>query len=386
MLRRLGRILKYTSAVVVVLALVGVVVAWLSTGRFAAFGGSPDPARLAASPHFHNGRFENLEPTGLMKPHLYWTAFKHWLFGDEMRAPICPLPVVPDTKARIAAAPASGLRVTWLGHSTTLIELDGAAVLTDPMFSDRASPSSWIGPRRFHAPPLAIDALPKLDAVIVSHEHYDHLDEASIRALAARGVSFFVPLGIGAHLSRWGVPTKQILERDWWQDTKLTDDGVRIVATPARHFNGRGLPWRTGALWTSWSIIGPKHRVFFSGDTGPTESLREIAKRLGPFDVSMFEIGQYNQAWGDIHLGPEGALEAHAKLGAKALIPIHWSTFILAYHDWSEPAETLVKLAAKSGATVLTPRLGEPVEPAAQPLPATTAWWRALPPIAAKCP
>jgi L-ascorbate metabolism protein UlaG (beta-lactamase superfamily) len=385
MLRRLGRFLKYTSAVVVVLALAGVVVAWLSTGHFAAFGGKPDPARMAASPHFADGKFQNLEPTGLMKPHLYWHAFKHWLFGDEMRAPTCPLPVVRDTKARIAAAPVSGLRVTWLGHSTTLIEIDGAAVLTDPMFSERASPSSWIGPKRFHAPPLALDALPKLDAVIVSHEHYDHLDEASIRALAARGVSFFVPLGIGAHLSKWGVPTKQILERDWWQDTPLPG-GVRIVATPARHFNGRGLPWRTGALWTSWSIVGPKHRAFFSGDTGPTESLREIASRLGPFDVAMFEIGQYNQAWGDIHLGPEGALEAHARLGAKVLIPIHWSTFILAYHDWSEPAETLVKLAAKSGAAVLTPRLGEPVEPAASTLPATTPWWRALPPIAAKCP
>ena len=146
------------------------------------------------------------------------------------------------------------------------------------------------------------------------------------------------------------------------------------------------VPWRTGSLWTSWSLVGPRHRLFFSGDTGPTESLREIARREGPFDVALFEIGQYNRLWGDIHLGPEGALEAHARLGAKVLIPIHWSTFILAYHAWSEPAETLVELAHKRGVTVQTPRLGEPLEPVAVPPPVTTAWWRALPPLAAKCP
>ena len=275
--------------------------------------------------------------------------------------------------------------MTWLGHSTTLLELDGARILTDPMWSDRASPSEWVGPKRFHAPPLALDALPKLDAVVISHEHYDHLDERTVKALAKTGVAFHVPLGIGAHLAAWDVPASQIHEHDWWKEETLPG-GVRVVATPARHFNGRGLPWRKGALWTSWSLVGPKHRVFFSGDTGLTDSLREIKKRLGPFDVALFEIGQWNQAWGDIHLGPAGALEAHARLGAKVLIPIHWSTFVLAYHAWSEPAETLLAKASSKGATVLTPRLGEPIEAAASPLPRTTAWWRALPPIAAKCP
>jgi L-ascorbate metabolism protein UlaG (beta-lactamase superfamily) len=258
-------------------------------------------------------------------------------------------------------------------------------VLTDPMWSERASPSTLVGPKRFHPPPVAIEALPHLDAVVISHEHYDHLDEMTVRALAARGVPFHVPLGIGAHLAAWGVPAAQIVEHDWWQDATLPG-GVRLVSTPSRHFNGRGLPWRTGALWTSWSIVGPRHRVFFSGDTGPTESLREIARREGPFDVALIEIGQYNTAWGDIHLGPAGALDAFARSGAKVLIPIHWGTFVLAYHAWSEPPETLVTLAAKRGATVLTPLLGEPVEPAATPLPATTAWWRAYPPIADRCP
>ncbi len=384
MLRLLVRFLGFSLAALVVLALAAVVLAWFTTGHFSAFGGTPDRARLRASPQFVDGQFKNPDPTALMAPSRWFWALKEWLFGGEMRAPVCPLPVVTDTAARLATPAASGLRVTWLGHSTTLVEIDGAAVLTDPMWSERASPSTLVGPKRFHPPPLAIEALPHLDAVVISHEHYDHLDEMSVRALAKRGVPFHVPLGIGAHLLAWGIPAAQIVEHDWWQDATLPG-GVRLVATPSRHFNGR-LPGRPGALWSSWSIVGPRHRAFFSGDTGPTESLREIARREGPFDVALFEIGQWNAAWGDIHLGPVGALDAFERLGAKVLIPIHWSTFVLAYHAWSEPAETLVTEAAKRGATVLTPMLGEPVEPAATPLPVTKAWWRAYPPIAAKCP
>jgi L-ascorbate metabolism protein UlaG (beta-lactamase superfamily) len=385
MLRRLARWFAFAVGALMTLALVAVVLAWLSTNHFAAFGGSPDATRLRASPEFVGAGFENPEPTHLMAARQWGRALREWLFGKEMRAPICPLPVVTDVVARLAAPAASGLRVTWLGHSTTLVELDGATVLTDPMWSERASPSKWIGPKRFAPPPLALEALPRLDAVVVSHEHYDHLDEMTVRALAARGVPFHVPLGIGAHLAAWGVPAAQIVEHDWWQEATLPG-GVRLVATPSRHFNGRGLPWRTGALWTSWSIVGPRHRLFFSGDTGPTESLREVARREGPFDVALIEIGQYNAAWGDIHLGPLGALDAFTRSGAKVLIPIHWGTFVLAYHAWSEPAETLVTEAARRGVTVLTPRLGEPVEPAATPLPTTTAWWRAYPPMTERCP
>jgi L-ascorbate metabolism protein UlaG (beta-lactamase superfamily) len=385
LIQGLFRLVKLLVGTVVVLALGGAIFTWLTSNHFAAFGGSPEPEHLRASPHFVNGKFVNPEPTSLMQPAKWAQSAREFAFGGELRTPTCPLPMVTDAPARLATAPDSGLRVTWLGHSTTLIELDGATVLTDPMWSERPSPSTALGPKRFHPPPIALDALPHLDAVLISHEHYDHLDERTVRALAPRGVPFHVPLGVGAHLRKWGVPEAQIFEHDWWQDSTLPH-GVRVVATPARHFNGRGVPWRTGALWTSWSIVGPHHRAFFSGDTGLTDSLREIRKREGPFDVALFEIGQWNRAWGDIHLGPLGALEANARLGAKVLIPIHWSTFVLAYHSWSEPAETLVTEAAKRDVSVLTPRLGEPVEPAATPRPKTTAWWRALPPTAAKCP
>ncbi len=368
------------------IAVAVIVLGWISTDHFAAFGGSPsgdELARMRVSPRFVGERFENAEPTTLMKGGSSWSAAKEWALGDEMRAPTCPLPIVTDAALQLAVPSPSGLRVTWLGHSTTLIEIDGATILTDPQWSERASPSRWVGPRRFHPPPLALADLPHVDAVVVSHEHYDHLDMATVRALAARGVPFHVPLGIGAHLAAWGVPAAQILEHDWW-DERAIADGVRVVSTPSRHFNGRGVPWRTGALWTSWSIVGPRHRVFFSGDTGMTGALREIASREGPFDVALIEIGQYHPSWGDIHLGPIGALDAFAAIGAKTLLPIHWSTFTLAYHAWSEPAETLVTEAAKRSVSVLTPRLGEPIEPTNPQ--ATSAWWRALPPIAARCP
>ncbi|MET0594926.1 MAG: MBL fold metallo-hydrolase [Polyangiaceae bacterium] len=359
--------------------------AWISTDHFRSLGASPSDAtleRMKASPEFVRDHFENLEPTGLMKVGPT-TTLRQWLFGDEQRVPNCPLPLVTDAATRLAAPPSSGLRITWLGHSTTLIEIDGATILTDPNWSERASPSRWVGPRRFHPPPLALADLPHIDAVIVSHEHFDHLDMATMQALAPRGVAFHVPLGIGAHLESWGVPRTQITEHDWWERAPVAN-GVELVSTPSRHFNGRGAPWRIAALWTSWSLIGTKHRVFFSGDTGLTESFREIARKNGPFDVAMLEIGQYHPSWGDIHLGPMGAIEAQLMLGATALFPIHWGTFELAFHAWNEPIETLFVEAERRGVPLVAPRLGEPAEPASTA--AWTPWWRALPPIASRCP
>ncbi|HMJ54659.1 MAG TPA: MBL fold metallo-hydrolase [Polyangiaceae bacterium] len=371
--------------------------AWVSTDHFRSLGTSPGPstlARMKASPEFTGDHFENAEPTGLMKVGPA-TTLGQWLLGDEQRSPNCPLPIVTDAAARLSAPPASGLRITWLGHSTTLIEIDGATLLSDPIWSERASPSRWVGPRRFHAPPIALADLPHIDAIIISHEHFDHLDMATVRALAPRGMEFHVPLGIGAHLEGWGVPRAQITEHDWWERAPIVA-GVEIVSTPARHFNGRGVPWRIASLWTSWSIVGPKHRVFFSGDTGLTEAFREIARKNGPFDVALLEIGQYHPSWGDIHLGPAGALDAQAMLAATWVFPIHWGTFELGFHAWSEPAETLTVEAERRGVALLTPRPGEAIEPllagrGSESEPSArgsgaTPWWRTLPPIAPRCP
>jgi L-ascorbate metabolism protein UlaG (beta-lactamase superfamily) len=381
--RRFRRRLARRIALGLVLGLA--IATWISTGGLKSFGSSPSAAtleRMRASPRFVVDHFENVEPTGVMKVSS-WEAMVAWFSGEEMRVPSCPLPLVTDTAARRATPPPSGLRITWLGHSTTLIEIDGQTVLTDPMWSERASPTTWVGPKRFHPPPLPLTDLPHVDAAVISHEHYDHLDMTTMRALSARGVAFHVPLGIGAHLATWGVPAAQIVEHDWWQRSKLPG-GLELVSTPARHFSGRGVPLRVGALWTSWALVGPSHRVYFSGDTGLTEAFREIAAREGPFDVALLEIGQYHPSWGDIHLGPQGALDAFAMLGAKRLLPIHWATFELGLHAWSEPAETLLAEAERRGVRLVTPRLGEPVEPTLDrpPMP----WWRALPPIAPRCP
>jgi L-ascorbate metabolism protein UlaG (beta-lactamase superfamily) len=380
--RLLRRALRLLAWLALALLLVGSVLAYFTTDRLRAFGGAFDVESMR-SPHFVDEHFVNAEPTSVMSASKFVGSLRELVFGEQLRAPICPLPLVTDAATRLARPSSSGLRVTWLGHSTTLIELDGATFLTDPIWSERSGPSPLVGPRRFHPPPLSIEALPKLDAVIVSHEHYDHLDMASIKALAKRGVPFYVPLGVGAHLSTWGVAKAQIHELDWWQRAQIKP-GVTLVSTPARHFNGRGYPLREGTFWTSWSLLGPQHRVFFSGDTGLTEGFREVGKREGPFDLALFEIGQYHPSWGEIHLGPLGALEAHALLGAKVLFPIHWATFQLGMHDWNEPPETLLREAAKRQVSVVTPRLGEPIEPTQQP--DTPPWWRAYPPLAARCP
>lgn len=355
-----------------------------STDGFKSFGGSLSGERLERakrSPFYRDGRFHNERETTVMKPGSMWGAASAWFSGKEMRSPNCPLPLA-DPKAALQKAPESELRLTWFGHSTVLVEIDGHKLLTDAHFSERASPSTWVGPKRFHAPPLALDALPELDAVLISHDHYDHLDMATVKALAKKTRRFLVSLGVGAHLEAWGIDPKQVVELEWWQQESL-GTGLIVAATPAQHFSGRLLS-QDLTQWASWTIVGPKHRVFFSGDTGLGPHFEAIAKRFGPIDVSMLEIGQYNERWGDIHLGPQGAIEAHRLLGASKLLPIHWGTFELGYHSWSGPAEELFDAAGKQGVALLTPKLGEPIEPAK--VEASHAWWRSLPPTAPACP
>ena len=225
--------------------------------------------------------------------------------GDEVRVPPSPLPVLAVDKAALAAAPpASGLRAFWIGHASVYVEVDGLRLLLDPVFAERVSPIA-IGPKRFHPPPIALADLPPIDAVLVSHDHYDHLDMETVQHLAARGTRFFVPLGIGAHLERWGVPLAQIEEMEWWQ--KKTLGGVEFVCTPTRHYSGRSLGDRSATLWSSWSVLGPRHRFFYSGDTGYGTHFQDIGARLGPFDLAFVKIGAYGpgQSWIDIHMPPE---------------------------------------------------------------------------------
>jgi L-ascorbate metabolism protein UlaG (beta-lactamase superfamily) len=330
--------------------------------------------RALASRQFRGGRFHNTSNLGPeLKGGSALPIISDLLFGGKKRVPQKPLPVenpVPVWKH----APTTGLRATWFGHSTLLLEIDGVTILTDPVFGPRASPFFFTGRTRFHPPPAKISQLPPLDAVLLSHDHYDHLNTPSIRELAQMQVPFITSLGVGVRLERLGVDPQSITELDWWEEYELNQGSLKITAAPAQHFSGRGVGDRNATLWSSWALKGPNHNVFFSGDTGLTDELSEIGRRLGPFDLMMLEIGASHPAWADIHLGPVNALRAFEMLGGGTLLPIHWSTFDLALHKWDEPAETLLTLAAKSGARIVTPPLGRPIEPAH--IEAPTPWWR----------
>jgi L-ascorbate metabolism protein UlaG (beta-lactamase superfamily) len=347
-----------------------------------AFGGKIAGRRLErfkASSRYGDGVFHNTLPAapGLKKGTAIPT-MKEYLCGSQQRTPPAPLPSVSPLQSWAAPAQ-TGFRATWLGHSTVLLEIDGARVLTDPVWGERASPLAFAGPKRFQPVPVSISALPPLDAVIISHDHYDHLDHPTILELARLGVPFFTSLGVGAHLEAWGVPAERITELDWWESVELPGAarrGLTITAAPSQHFSGRGLGSRNTTLWSSFVVRGPTHAAFFSGDTGLTPEYAAIRDRLGPFDLVMLEVGAFHPAWGDIHLGPEHALEALVLLGGGAFLPVHWGTFNLAMHAWDDPAETLVRLAPGSGAHLVMPRLGEAVEPSR--VERVVPWWRCV--------
>jgi L-ascorbate metabolism protein UlaG (beta-lactamase superfamily) len=294
---------------------------------------------------------------------------------SDYATPAGPLPVAAVDPAQFEAPPASGLRVTWLGHSTLLIEIDGHRFLTDPVWSDRISPVPWIGPRRWYPPPIALDKLPRFDAVVLSHDHYDHLDHPTMVAMKDWDTVFIVPVGVGSHLAYWGIPQDRIIELDWWERTRVKD--VEVVCTPARHASGRHLFDQNDTLWAGWAFIGAAHRAFFSGDTGLFPAMRDIGEKLGPFDVTMIEVGAYGKSWPDWHLGPEQAVRAHGMLRGKVMLPVHWGLFTLAYHGWTEPIERTLVAAEAAGAKVVAPRPGQSFEPSAPP--AIERWWPSVP-------
>jgi len=366
---------------IVVLALVAAALAaaaWavMSMPQFGAPMTGARLERARANAQYREGRFVNLEPEAPSTTSLLDYTMRQFS-GDEVREPPKPVPVLAVDKAALASPPpAAGLRAFWIGHASTYAEIDGVRLLLDPVFAEHVSPLP-VGPRRFHAPPIALADLPKIDAVLISHDHYDHLDMDTVRALAARGSKFFVPLGIGAHLERWGVPAAQVEELEWWQERTLVN-GVRIVCTPTRHYSGRGLNNRSSTLWSSWAVVGPKHRFFYSGDTGYAKLFQDIGARLGPFDLAFIKIGAYGPgaAWTDIHMTPEQAVQVNRDVRARRMFPVHWSTFNLAYHDWDEPIRRTLAEAKRAGVDLVTPRLGEWVD--ANREFRSTPWWEAV--------
>lgn len=328
--------------------------------------------RILQSRHHIDGRFRNSVPTSVGGTDgNMLSATVEYFTGKQQREPEDKLPSMKVDPLQIGRT--DDLRVTWLGHSTVLIEIDSQVILTDPMFSERASPFSFLGPKRFASDmPLEITALPQIDAVLISHDHYDHLDYRSIRALAEKTRRFYVPLGVGGHLLSWGVTNDQIVELDWWEEN-LSDQKLKFALTPTRHFSGRTFK-RNQTLWGSWVIQGRQHKLFFGGDSGYFPGFKEIGQKYGPFDITMLESGAYNSAWADIHMLPEETVQAHLDLRGELLLPIHWGKFNLSIHSWTEPIERLLAAATSAGVSVVAPLQGQSVKPTNPP--GLTDWWR----------
>ncbi|GIG71532.1 MBL fold metallo-hydrolase [Phytomonospora endophytica] len=365
--RRTGRIIALTAAAAALGA-----AAWSFRDVPAALGRRPRRerlARLADSPQFHDGAFHNADGLGAATITSIGSVLADRRANTAPTKPLRPVPLaLPDPD------PGPGAHVTWYGHASALVDMDGARFLLDPVWSDRCSPSRLTGPRRLHPVPVELADVPHVDAVLISHDHYDHLDMPTVKAITReRTAPFLVPLGIGEHLERWGVPPERIIELDW--DESHTVAGVTLTLTAAQHFSGRGFK-RNTSLWGSWVLAGSGHRFFYTGDSGYFDGYRAIGQEYGPFDATLVQIGAYSPSWPHIHMTPEEAAQAHLDLRGGLLIPVHWCTFDLAFHAWGEPVDRLWREAKARGIALTIPRPGQTVDIAAAPEP--DGWWQGL--------
>ncbi len=343
----------------------------------ARIGSNPAGARLErimASPNQVDGKFRNVVETDMDMPvgtllGVMWEFLK----GGDGREPKDTIPTVAFDRAAWAAVPDTSIAVCWFGHSSLVIKVDGLTFLVDPVFGERASTFSFAGPKRFnYQQHMTVDLLPMVDVVLLSHDHYDHLDHETV--LQLKDKRFITPLGVGAHLEHWGIPAASITEKDWWESIQLGT--LKLTLAPSRHFSGRGMTNRFSTLWGSWVFEGRSKKIYFGADSGYSPTFKEVGERFGPFDLALLECGAYNERWSNIHMMPEETAQAAVDVQANVLMPIHWGKFSLAMHPWKEPITRVRAKAAELGVTVLTPRIGRIVNGPDMAL--SERWWEGV--------
>lgn len=358
------KFLKMIGATIVGVILIVVLIGVVFVNTSPQFGGKPtkeQQQQYALLGHYKDGKFVN-QITSVMDisikdmPSLIYKQFK----SAPERRPSVKFDVQKIDSLQIEQKPDSITRLTWFGHSAFLLEIAGKKILLDPMFGDVPAPHPWLGKSRYsNGLPIEIEKLPQIDAIIMSHDHYDHLDYGSIMKLKEKTKDFYMPLGVGAHFRKWGIDEARIHELDWWDD--ITLDSLTFTCTPARHFSGRGLTDRAATLWGSWVIQSSDKNIYFSGDSGYGPHFKEIGNKFGSFDYAMMECGQYNEQWHAIHMMPEETIQAAIDINAKVTQPIHWGAFTLALHSWTDPIVRATAEAQKQNIALCTPEIGEPI-------------------------
>jgi L-ascorbate metabolism protein UlaG (beta-lactamase superfamily) len=370
------KVFKMTG-IIILIAIVAIVIGLSIFFNFAPqIGAKPEGARLErmkSSENYKLGKFHNTINTKMdMKSGKMLGVMLEFFKNNKDREPVGIIQTHEFNQGDFYDLNQDSLSFTWFGHSSILIKIDGKVILIDPVFSDRASMFSFMGPKRFpYSNYMNVDILPEVDAVLISHDHYDHLDYETIMMLKEKVNRFYVPLSVGAHLEKWGIPAQNIYELNWWDSIEL--DSLSLVFTPSRHFSGRGLNNRYSTLWGSWVIQGKRHRVFFGGDSGYFPGFKKIGEKYGPFDLAFLECGAYNENWSEIHMMPEETVQASRDLNSKLLMPIHWGKFNLALHPWKEPIQRAISKGEELNANIITPEIGELVTLNDQLM--TNHWW-----------